>query len=136
MNTKERATNREMTALVRNAAECLIKISPEILNISFTMAKIRERPVLLLAQSREEFAITNLESLKTTICEIENGEYDETLRKYIVQPRLNHKRAPHISLEAATKSLLSEGSSILENYSEQIYFVDVWGKVSNNDLLT
>jgi len=135
MNTKERATNREMTALVRNAAECLIKILPEILNISFTMAKIRERPVLLLAQSREEFAMTNLESLKTTICEIENGEYDETHQRYFVQPRLNHKRAPHISLEAATNSILSKGSSILENYSEQIYFIAVWEKCLKNDLL-
>jgi len=139
MNEKQSVTNREMTVLVRNAAKCLIRISPEILKISFTRAKILHRPIDWLAEIREEFASTNLESLKKTIFDIENGEHDETFQKYFVQPRLNHKRAPHISLEEATNSIVLEldlkGYSILQLYSEQIHFSAVWEKCVKNDLL-
>jgi len=139
MNETQSVTNREMTVLVRNAAKCLIRISPEILEISFTMAKICHRPRDCLAEIREEFARTNLESLKKTIFEIENGEHDETFQKYFVQPRLNHKRAPLISLETAANSIVLDlelkDYSILQNYSEQIHFSAVWEKCVKNDLL-
>jgi hypothetical protein len=141
MNEEQSVTNREMTVLIRNAAKCLIRISPEILKISFTMAKICHRPRDWLAEIREEFARTNLENLKKTIFEIENGEHDETIQQYVLQPRLNHKRAPHISLEAAANRIVFDydldlhGYSILQNCSEQIHFSAVWEKCVKNDLL-
>ena len=136
MNTQERVKHREKTALVRNAVECLIRISPENLNICCTMAKICRRPVKFLAESRENFASTNLEKYKDEIYEIENGELDETWQKYFVQPRINHKRMAHISLKVAAKTLLHEGYSIHEDYSEVIHFLAVWEKCGRNDLLT
>jgi len=135
MNTKERVKHREKTAFVRNATEVLITISPENLKISCIMAKICWRPVKFLADSRENFARTNLKKYKDEIYEIENGELDETWQKYFVQPRINHKRVAHISLELAAEKLLHEGYSIHEDYSEVIRFLAVWEKCGRNDLL-